>query len=97
MSYAFIDELPIPRELFEPLYAQLGGNVPTGLILHVSYERDGRMMHLDVWESEADFERFATERLRPAVGRLLAGAGLRFDELPPPVHTDVSVVQIWAP
>jgi hypothetical protein len=97
MPYAFIDELPIPRAQFEPLYEQLGEAVPTGLILHVSYEREGRMMHLDVWESEADFERFASERLRPAVGRLLGAAGLRFEELPPPVHTGVRVVKVWAP
>jgi hypothetical protein len=50
-----------------------------------------------VWESEADFDRFAAERLHPAVGRLLAAAGLRMEELPPPVHSEVQAVRVWTP
>lgn len=97
MAYAFVDEIPVPRAVFETLYADMGDGIPQGLLLHAAYEREGRVMHLDVWESEADFDRFSVERLRPAVGRMLAKNGMRFEELPPPVHADVELIRLWGP
>jgi hypothetical protein len=82
--------------MFEALYADMGDGIPHGLILHAAYEREGRVMHLDVWETEADFERFSAERLRPAVGRMLAKNGIRFEDLPPPAHADVDLIRLWS-
>ena len=43
---------------------------------------------MDVWNSEAEWERFQADELEPAVGRVLAGYGLPHD------HSLVSFEQI---
>ena len=40
---------------------------PAGLIVHAAGEVDGKWRSVDVWESEADYNRFREERLMPAV------------------------------
>ena len=40
---------------------------PPGLIVHAAGEVDGKWRSVDVWESEADYNRFREERLMPAV------------------------------
>ena len=56
-------------------------NPPQGLIVPAAGEVDGKWRS-DVWESQADYERFREERLMPAViqtmGEVAAAAG------PPP-------------
>ena len=58
------------------------GDPPAGLIVHAAGEVDGKWQSVDVWESEADYNRFREERLMPAViqtmGQEAASAG------PPP-------------
>jgi len=57
-------------------------NPPPGLIVHAAGEVDGKWRSVDVWESQAHYERFREERLMPAViqtmGEEAAAAG------PPP-------------
>ena len=43
------------------------GDPPPGLIVHAAGEVDGKWRSVDVWESEADYNRFREERLMPAV------------------------------
>ena len=45
-------------------------NTPKGAKYHVAWFAEDGFHVLDVWESQADFERFATERLLPAVQSL---------------------------
>ena len=40
---------------------------PEGLIVHAAGEVDGKWRLVDVWESEAAYERFRDSRLMPAV------------------------------
>ena len=40
---------------------------PDGLIVHAAGEVDGKWPSVDVWESEADYNRFREGRLMPAV------------------------------
>ena len=40
---------------------------PDGLIVHAAGEVDGKWRSVDVWESEADYNRFREARLMPAV------------------------------
>ncbi|MCY7413221.1 MAG: hypothetical protein LH471_09360 [Salinibacterium sp.] len=58
---------------------------PAGLIVHAAGETDGKWQSVDVWESQAAYERFREERLMPAVikamGEEAATAG------PPPQET----------
>ena len=42
-------------------------NPPPGLIVHAAGETDGTWQSVDVWESQADYDRFREERLMPAV------------------------------
>ncbi|GAA4084941.1 hypothetical protein [Streptomyces shaanxiensis] len=41
--------------------------VPEGLSLHVAWFDEGALHVTDVWDAQADFERFFAERLTPAV------------------------------
>ena len=49
------------------------GNVPEGAIFHVSWFEDGLRV-VDVWESEDDFNRFASDRLMPKLQELGIGS-----------------------
>ena len=49
------------------------GDVPQGAIFHVAWFEDGLRV-LDVWESQQDFERFATHRLMPKLQELGIGS-----------------------
>jgi hypothetical protein len=42
---------------------------PAGLVVHAAGEVDGKWRSVDVWESEADYNRFREERLMPAASR----------------------------
>ena len=83
MAWGFIGELPITREEYDRLNAEIAED-PEGLILHTAAEKDGRMRVIDVWESEGAYRRFESEILGPAMGR----AGLETPgEQPPPLDS----------
>lgn len=44
---------------------------PDGLITHAAYEVDGQLVLSEVWESRRHFDRFAEERLRPAIAEAM--------------------------
>jgi hypothetical protein len=58
-------------------------DVPAGAIFHAARFTDAGITVGDVWESEADFNRFAEERLMPAVREIgIEGdPNVRFAEL----------------
>ena len=47
--------------------ALIGDEKPEGLIFRAAGEVDGRWKAVSVWETKDAFERFAEERIRPAV------------------------------
>jgi hypothetical protein len=57
-------------------------NPPEGLILHAAGEEDGVWRSVDIWESEAAYERFRDERLLPAVRETMGDQALAAG--PPP-------------
>ena len=61
----------VTKEQYEQARAMVNweGDAPKGGKYHVSWF-DGGLHVLDVWESQADFERFAQERLGPAVQKI---------------------------
>ena len=75
----------------------IGDEKPAGLISHVAVERpEGGLRYIDIWESEADWDRFADERLHPVVHALLGE--IFGDQLPDePERTPLSVVHVWQP
>jgi hypothetical protein len=71
--YAFTQDVPIDAAFYDRIVAGLGDRPPAGLISHLAYELPGGgLRYVDVWTSEADWDRFAEERLHPVVHPMLA-------------------------
>lgn len=83
--------LPVTRADIEALSTELNvrEDPPGGLIAHIATEHNGKVQVLDLWESQAHFERFQDERLTPAMDKFMADRGIRLDGPPPePQFTD---------
>ena len=61
------------------------GNPPDGILFHASGPVDGGWGVLDFWESRDHFDRFAQERIGPAM-EAIGAAGLQPDIHEFPVH-----------
>lgn len=93
MPYACSYEVPADEQLYRQVKAEIGDEVARGMLVHVVVKGDGGLRHLSVWETQADWERFRDERVRPAVGKVLAAAG--FHRLPPPpAEQELDVVDV---
>jgi hypothetical protein len=97
MTFAFTQDVPIDAAFYRRITDGLGHEPPKGLLVHLAVERpEGGLRYVDVWESEADWDRFAEERLHPVVHSLLRE--VFGDELPPePERTPLSVLHVWGP
>jgi hypothetical protein len=97
MTYAFTQDVPIDAATYGRIIESLGPDLPQGLVSHVALTRpEGGLRYVDVWESEADFERFAEERLHPAVHPELAA--VFGDDLPDePERHRVEAIHVWHP
>ena len=95
MTYSFTQDVPIDATFYKRITDGLGDEPPKGLVTHLAIERpEGGLRYIDVWESEADCNRFAEERLHPVVHGLLHE--IFGDDLPPePERTPISVVHVW--
>ena|SRR5688572_11284115 len=62
MSFAFVQDVAASWHRYEPYAAAIAGR-PPGLILHVAGPTDEGFRIIDVWESEASWQRFRSERL----------------------------------
>ncbi len=65
-TYAYVQDVAEEWETYERLAAALGDAVPDGLIVHVAGPTDSGFRIIEVWESQEAWERFRSERLRPA-------------------------------
>jgi hypothetical protein len=77
--------VPIEGVLAVAKEMDIHNSPPPGLIVHTALERDGRVEIIDVWESEEAFRTFETERLIPAIGKVMADMGMPTDG-PPAEH-----------
>lgn len=95
MTYSFTQDVPIDAATYQRIVDELGPVPPEGLITHLAIELpSGGLRYVDVWETEADCDRFTETRLHPVVhGMLREVFG---DNLPPePERTPASVIHIW--
>lgn len=94
--YGFTQDVPIDVALYRRIADGLGRTTPPGMVSHVAIELpEGGLRYIDVWESEADWDRFAEERLHPVVHPLLQE--IFGDNLPPePERKPVVVIDHWA-
>ena len=95
MTYAFTQDVPIDAAFYKRIRDGLGDAPPAGLIIHLAVDKpEGGLRYYDVWETEADFERFAEERLHPVVHPLLKE--IFGDDVPnEPARLPLSVIHVW--
>jgi hypothetical protein len=67
---------------------------PAGLIAHVLTEIPGGVRAVDIWESEADFQTFAEERLMPTAKALAQERGISMEGLGQPTFVEAYDVQV---
>ena len=68
------------RADYDAVRAEMGGELPRGLLMHAVGEADGGLHVVDVWESKAAADRFVAEQLFPAFQRTgrTPGAGATY-------------------
>ncbi|MFD9503380.1 hypothetical protein [Streptomyces sp. NPDC060035] len=93
VTYAFTFEVPIDSAIYARIKEGLGSEKPPGLVVHLVQRTSGGLRYTDVWESEADWKRFAEERLHPVVDRVVTAAlGFR---PPEPSVQRLEMVDAW--
>ncbi|MEZ4480798.1 MAG: hypothetical protein R3B97_06525 [Dehalococcoidia bacterium] len=94
MTYAFIQDVPIREEMYAQIRQALGTTPPAGMISHVVIEKDdGTLRYVDVWESEAAWERFAETALHPIISGIFQRAG--FVPAGEPPLQAIRVIDTW--
>lgn len=98
MTYAFIRDVPVTEAQYAEVQAGIdaatGGRTPKGLVAHLAIRHESGLRHIDVWESEADWERFRDECANPAVLKMLANHGIAPPSQPLPQEV-IDVVHAW--
>jgi hypothetical protein len=94
MSYACLYDVPADESFYRRVRAEIGDEPPDGLIAHLVVKRDGGLRHIEVWESQEQWERFRHDRAEPALEKVFAAAG--FAERPPrPAEEEIEVIDAW--
>jgi hypothetical protein len=65
--------------------------LPAGAILHVHYEKDGRVHGVDVWESAEAFQTFVESTLQPTMGKVAAAHGIDLSQAGEP---EMSITEV---
>lgn len=94
MSFAFVQDVPANEQIYRQIRAKLGDEAPKGLISHVAFTREGGLRYVDVWETQADWERFQAERAEPAVDEVLASYGIPHDHSMV-TFEEIDVIDTW--
>jgi hypothetical protein len=81
MPYTFFYDVPADAAMYERVKQAIGDESPKGLVVHLVVQAETGLRHIDVWDSEQDWQRFHDERVEPAVHSVLAAVG--FTEMPP--------------
>jgi hypothetical protein len=91
MPYAFIQDLPITVEQYAVIRSEIGNDAPKGLVAHVVMRHDAGLRYVDVWDSQADWERFHDDKVQPAVRKMMATDGIVAPPQPAP-HQTIDVI-----
>jgi hypothetical protein len=81
-----------PMEMLDEVTDEMGvdENPPQGLLVHVHFEKDGRVHVVDVWESPEAFESFRESRLMPAMQAVAERHGMQGE--PPEPESSITEV-----
>ena len=94
MPYAFIRDVPVDASQYLSVRTALGTEPPKGLITHLALRQDDCVRHIDVWDTEADWERFRDERLGPVIGQMMAAQGITEPPSLAPLQP-IDVIDTW--
>ena len=86
MPYAFIRDVPFNEEQYAEIRSGIGDEVPKGLVTHLAVRRGTGLRYIDVWDTQADWERFRDERVSPAVQKMMSTYGIPQPTGPFPVE-----------
>jgi len=90
--YAFTFEAPGDEALYQEIRAGISELHPKGRVLHLVVKTETGLRHTNVWESQADWDRFRDEQVMPSVVRALTAAGIDPSFVPP--SQDLEVVDV---
>jgi hypothetical protein len=94
MAYALLYDVPADEPMYRKVREFIGDEQPKGLVAHVVIRGDHGLRHIGVWNSQADWQRFNDERVRPAVHAVLTAAG--FAKMPPdPPIQELDLIDVW--
>jgi hypothetical protein len=96
MSYAFSYEVPGNPAIYAAVKAEIGPDVPTGLIAQLVLQVEQGLRHIMVWNTPEDWELFSRTRVDPAVDKVLAATGISAQREVPAITT-LDLVDVWAP
>jgi hypothetical protein len=84
MAWSYVqDNSGMTPEMYDQVAAELAGDPPAGLIVHVAGTHGDGMRIVDVWESEDAYMKFRDSRLRSAVEKVIGADGMA--QGPPPI------------
>ena len=95
MPYAFTQELPFTKDVYERFCAALPDETPVGLIVRVATESDTGVRLFDVWQSREDYENFLRTAVMPIVtDGFFNGTSYEPPEREPP-REETEVLDVW--
>jgi hypothetical protein len=83
----------ITVEVLDAVTDEMGvdAKLPSGGIVHVHFEKDGRAHGVDVWDSVEAHDEFVQSMLMPAMGKVAAARGLDLSKIGGP---EVTVTEV---
>ncbi len=76
MTWGVTVDVPAPVEFYDALHAALlesTGSAVEGLLVHVARPTGHGFQVIEVWDSQADYQRYVDERLTPVLTELSGG------------------------
>jgi hypothetical protein len=91
MTYAWTQDLPISREMYDRIRTKLDAKELKGLEAHLAVEiPGGGIRYIDVWESKDHYERAMDDVIHPVVFSVFQEMG--FTPMAEPPRTDLTVI-----
>ncbi|HEY4990492.1 MAG TPA: hypothetical protein VFC16_06655 [Nakamurella sp.] len=86
MTVVMTMDVPVSRADLEAVSADLGthDNPPDGLVVHVATATADGVRVVDIWESQAAFEKFRDDQLMPSMQKFMAEHNMSMDQAPSP-------------
>jgi hypothetical protein len=76
--YAYVQDVPITKDLYREIRKALGDEPLDGMLVHVVLEReDGLLRYIDVWESKEACAAAFEKKIHPAVYSVFKAAKFR--------------------